>query len=144
MTAKTSLTWLENLTFNAEVDGFDLTLDSNYGFDAPLKGMRPKPLLLAALSGCSAMDAVSILSKQKITDYKLKIDMEGDVSEEQPQIYHTIRMIFRFTGDNLPKEKVIRAVELSVTKYCAVHAMLNKAAKIITQVFINNEEVWNA
>jgi putative redox protein len=144
MTAKTTLTWRENLTFDAVVDGFNLTIDSNYGFDAPLKSMQPKPLLLVALSGCSAMDAVSILSKQKISDYKLKMEMEGDVNEEQPHVYNTIRMTFLFTGENLPPEKVIRAVELSITKYCAVYAMLSKAAKIITKVLINNEEVWNA
>ncbi len=143
MTSKTQLTWLENLTFEAEVDGFKFKLDSNYGSENPLQGMRPKPLLLAALSGCSAMDAVSILTKKRITGYQLRIDMEGELTDEMPATYSTIRMNFRFTGENLPKDHIIRAVELSITKYCAVHVMLSKAAKITTTIYINNEEIWH-
>lgn len=107
-------------------------------------GPSPKPLLLSSLSGCSGMDAVGILKKMRVEDYKLEIDVEADVAEEHPKVYTAIKMTFNFTGNNLPADKVISAVEKSITKYCAVHAMLSKAAPIKTIIKINEQDVWNA
>jgi putative redox protein len=144
MTTRTNLTWKENLAFEAEVNGFKFMLDTGSDTGGTNLGPRPKPLLLAAMSGCSGMDTVSILKKMRITDYKLQINMEAEQSDEHPKIYQAIRMTFEFTGIDLPQEKVINAVELSINKYCAVYAMLKFAAKITTKIKINNKEVWNA
>jgi len=144
MTSKTTLAWIDGMSFEAEVDGHKLYIDLSEDKGGRNLGPRPKPLLLAALSGCSAMDVVSILKKMRVTDYTLKVDMEGDTTDEYPMPYHIIRMNFRLTGDSLPAENVIKAVEMSITKYCAVHDMLSKAAKIITTIYINEQEVWNA
>lgn len=140
---KTSLTWIENLAFEAEADGFSLRLDSSIDKGGKNLGVRPKPLLLVALSGCTGMDVVSILKKMRVEDYKLKIDMEADTTDEHPKTYHTIRMKFNFEGENLPLEKIINAVQLSSEKYCGVNAMLKKAAVIKSTIIINNQEVWN-
>lgn len=144
MAVKTHLKWLQNMAFEAEVDGFKFNLDLAADSGGSNLGPRPKPLLLAALSGCSGMDTVAILKKMRIEDYILDIEMEADVEDEHPKIYNSIRMTFNFEGDDLPAEKVINAVEKSITKYCAVHAMLRTAAQIKTKIFINNQEVWNA
>lgn len=143
-TAKTNVTWKGNLTFEAEVNGFKFLMDTDESMGGNNRGPRPKPLLLAALSGCSGMDVASILEKMKVPPYQLQIDAEGDNSKNEPYIYENIRLIFNFTGDDLPKDKLIHAVELSVTKYCPVFAMLKKAANIKTFVNLNNEEIWNA
>jgi len=144
MAAKTHLKWIENLAFEAEVNGFKFILDVDEKAGGNNLGPRPKPLLLAALSGCSAMDAVSILKKMRVENYKLDVDMEADVANEHPKTYQAIRMIFIFTGDNLPQDKIINAIELSITKYCAVYAVLKTSAQITTKIIINNQEVWNA
>jgi len=140
---KTSLEWADNLAFEAEVDGFHFMIDSSVEHGGENRGMRPKPLLLAALSGCSGMDVVSILTKMKITGYKLKLEMEAESTTEHPKTYHTIRMKYMFTGDNIPPEKVITAVELSSTKYCGVNAMLKNSAMIKISININNKEIWH-
>jgi putative redox protein len=106
-------------------------------------GPRPKPLLLAALSGCAGFDVVSILKKMKVSNYMLRIEMEADSTLEHPKTYHTIRMKFLLTGENIPPEHVITAVELSGKKYCGVMAMLNKAALIKTTIIINDKEIWH-
>jgi len=98
-------------------------------------------LLLAALSGCSGMDVVSILEKMNVPEYKFDVDMEADSTTEHPITYHTIRMNFLFEGVDLPKDKFVKAVKLSTEKYCGVMAMLKKAANIIVKVYINAEEV---
>lgn len=144
MKNKSTLNWIEGFSFEAEVDGHILKLDLAEEKGGKNTGPRPKPLLLAALSGCSAMDVVSILEKMRIKDYKLKVDMEADTANEHPMYYKSIVMKFYLTGNNLPPEKVKNAVEMSITKYCGVFAQLSKSADIKTKVFINEQEVWNA
>lgn len=140
---RTSLEWIDNLTFEAEVNGFHFKLDSSIDKGGNGLGPRPKPLLLAALSGCSGMDVVSILKKMKVSGFKMKMDMEADSTQEHPKTYHTIRMKFIFVGDNIPPDKVITAVELSGTKYCGVSAMLKNATLIKTTIVINEKEIWH-
>jgi putative redox protein len=143
MNTKTTLDWIGGIAFEVEVDGHKLNLDLAAEKGGKNLGPRPKPLLLAALSGCSAMDAVSILDKMKIRGYKLKIEMEAEPTTEHPVIYKTIWMNFRFSGDNLPSSKIIQAIEMSITKYCGVYAMLSKASEIKAKIFINQLEVWS-
>jgi len=143
MASKTSLEWLGDLAFEAEVDGFHFKVDSSVDKGGNNLGPRPKPLLLAALSGCSGMDVVSILQKMRISGYTLKMEMEADSTDEHPKTYHTIRMKFIFSGENLPIDKLINAVELSITKYCGVNAMLKQSADIKTTIILNEEEIWH-
>jgi putative redox protein len=140
---KTGLEWIDNLTFEAEVNGFRFMIDSATDKGGANQGPRPKPLLLAALSGCSGMDVVSILKKMKVTGFKMKMEMEADSTLEHPKTYHSIRMKYLFTGDSIPPEKVITAVELSANKYCGVSAMLKNSALIKTTIVINEEEIWH-
>lgn len=140
---RTSLEWIDNLSFEAEVNGFHFMIDSSPEHGGNNRGMRPKPLLLAALSGCSGMDVVSILNKMKVSGYKLKIEMEADSTSEHPKTYHTIRMKYVFTGDNIPPDKVIKAVELSGSTYCGVNAMLKNSAIIQTSIKINDKDIWH-
>lgn len=144
MAAKTKLNWIKNYAFETEIDGFTFNLDIAEESGGNNLGPRPKPLLLSALSGCSGMDTVGILRKMRVEDYKLEINVEADIAEEHPKVYTAIRMTYNFTGESLPADKVINAVELSITKYCAVYAMLKAAAPIKTIININEQEVWNA
>jgi putative redox protein len=143
MKAKTTINWVDNLAFEAQVDGFKLILDASVENGGNNLGPRPKPLLLAAMSTCSAMDVVSILKKMRKENYTLKVDAEADVAKEHPKTYTDITMTFVFTGDDLPQDKVINAVELSITKYCAVYATLKSSAKIHTRIIINEQEIWH-
>jgi len=133
--------WSGGMSFTAEVNGHKLIMDADPYFGGTDQGPRPKPLLLAALSGCSGMDIVSILEKMGIKDYSLEMDAQGESTTEHPIIYHTITLTYNFQGNNLPAEKIVKAVKLSLEKYCAVNAKLKKAAKIIPKIYINNLEV---
>ncbi len=104
-------------------------------------GPRPKPLLLAALTGCSGMDVVSILDKMKVGPYQLRIDTEADSTSEHPIVYHTIRLSYYFQGVDLPADKIVKAVTLSTEKYCGVNAMLQRTARVIVGIYINDKEI---
>ncbi len=141
MTIKTSTKWIGDMAFDADVFGHHVIMDADPQWGGKNKGPFPKPLLLAALSGCSGMDIVSILDKMKIKDYQLKIDVEADRTEEHPVVYKDIVISFFFTGENLPPEKVVKAVKLSTEQYCGVNAMLKKASEVTAKVYINDTEV---
>jgi len=98
MGTKTTLTWSGGMAFEAEADGHRLVLDADTAWGGKDLGPRPKPLLLLALSGCSAMDVVSLLKKMRVDDFKFRVDVDADSTTEQPVTYHTIRADFRFWG----------------------------------------------
>ncbi|MFC1887323.1 OsmC family protein [Candidatus Cloacimonadota bacterium] len=134
-----NVTWLDKMAFEAQQDGHTIILDASEEVGGENRGCRPKSLLLSGLAGCTGMDVVSILKKMKITEYKLNIKVTADLTSEHPKIFKDIIVKFEFTGENLPWDKLEKAVELSETRYCGVSAMLNKAAEIVTLITINGE-----
>lgn len=106
------------------------------------KGVRPMQSLLMALGGCSAVDIIMILKKQKqeITDFRIEIDGEREKGKE-PSLWQEVHAIFHLDG-TIDPEKAKRAVALSMEKYCSVAATLEKAeAKITWEVRVNGNLV---
>lgn len=105
-------------------------------------GMRPMQTVLAALCGCSAVDVVSILKKQKqeLTGFKILVDGEREHGKE-PSVWETVDLVFELTG-NVEPNKGFRAVKLSVDKYCSVAETVRRAGATISyKVVVNGEEV---
>ena len=93
-------------------------------------GARPMELVLVALASCSSIDIISILKKQRMNPEEFSVDVEGKRPEEvYPSPFTEIHMKFNFTG-KLDEEKVKRAIELSVEKYCSVYEMLKHSVNI--------------
>ena len=106
-----------------EIDGAPAIGGTNQGF-------RPMQLLLAAVGGCSTIDIVNILNKQKQVVEDIRISVEGEREPNvEPSLFRDIHVHFTLKG-NLPDEKVKRAVDLSMGKYCSVAKTLEKTAKI--------------
>jgi len=141
MKQKSTVTFIDKMAFDVELNGHHFTIDAGAGVGGENKGPSPKGLMLSALGGCTGMDVVSILRKMKVPEYKLYIDVTGELTEEHPKIYHTITIEFKFIGNNLPESKIKKAVELSEVRYCGVSEMLRKASKLITIIYINGEEI---
>ena len=95
-------------------------------------GARPMQLLLSALGGCSAIDVVSILKKQRqpIRDFKVTIQGERE-KDAVPSLWTSVHLRFDLSGAIEP-EKAWRACELSVNKYCSVAETLRRAGAQIT------------
>jgi putative redox protein len=93
-------------------------------------GASPMELVLIALAGCTAMDVISILQKkrQQVTDFEVRV--QADKTEQHPRVFTAARVEYVVTGDSVQADAVARAVELSTTKYCSVHAMLKQAMPI--------------
>ncbi len=129
------------MSFDAVVNGHHIKMDVPKEHSGNDTGPTPKPLLLVSLTGCTGMDVVSILKKMKVKDYSFEMDAEGVPTVEHPMVYESITIHFRFTGSDLPEDKIIKAVTISSEKYCAVNAMLKKSSDVIRKIYINDKEV---
>ena len=122
----------------SDQNGHTIKIDSSPESGGQNYGVRPMQSLLMALAGCSAIDVISILKKQRqeVTDYEMTVSGEREQGKE-PSLWKTIGVDFHLYGD-IDEDKAARAVELSIYKYCSVAATLMKAgAEIKTQVFVH-------
>jgi putative redox protein len=93
-------------------------------------GMRPMQLLLAAFGGCSVIDIINILKKQRQDLQDVKVTVTGEREKDVvPSLYTEVHVHFKLFG-NLDKDKAEKAVSLSVDKYCSVAKTLEKSAKV--------------
>jgi putative redox protein len=93
-------------------------------------GMRPMQMLLAAMGGCSGIDVISVLKKQRQDLRDIKITITGEREKDAvPSLYTEVHAHFRLYG-NVDPQKAEKAVNLSVEKYCSVARTLEKNAKI--------------
>jgi putative redox protein len=102
-------------------------------------GVRPMQMLLMGLAGCSAIDVIAILKKQRqeIKDYKMVVNGEREAGKE-PSLWKDINIEFHLYG-TIDEDKAIKAAELSLNKYCSVAATLEKAgAQIKWRVFVHS------
>lgn len=130
------LSWLSNMAFQTDLDGHSLTIDASKEGGGDDLGPRPKKLLLVALAGCTGIDVIMILKKMKIVPDSFNVLVEGDLTDEQPVKYHTVKIIYQFKGASLPLDKLQKAVDLSQEKYCGVSANLRDALTLQTEIRI--------
>jgi len=91
---------------------------------------RPVDLLLASLGGCSGVDVLNILKKQKQDVREFNVDITGTQAENHPKYFTEINIVFVLKGKNIKKEFVERAMDLSHNKYCSVGQSLEPKVKI--------------
>lgn len=140
MAHSTKLVFEEGMRFEAELDNHKFFIDTSKESGGTDKGPRPKALMLTALAGCTGMDVVSILKKMRVSDFKFNLEVKADLTEDHPVVYKSIDLYYSFEGENLPKDKILKAVDLSENRYCGVSAMISKAAPIKAHVIFNGEE----
>ena len=130
------VTWLENMAFEAEVNGHKIILDADSSVGGENKGPRPKPFMLTALAGCTGMDVVSILKKMRVKPDYFNVVVDGELTEEHPKQFFKMHVIYEFKGNELPMDKLKKAVSLSEDRYCGVSAMYNKVIELTSEIKI--------
>jgi len=110
--------------------GSKVHIDASPDIGGQNLGMRPMQMLLAAMGGCSVIDIINILKKQRQDLKDVKVTVTGEREQGAvPSLYTEVHAHFRLYG-NLDKDKVEKAVSLSVEKYCSVAKTLEKTAKV--------------
>ena len=126
----------EKMAFEVEVNGHKIIIDADEKVGGENMGPRPKPLMLAALGGCTAMDVVSILRKMRVNFENVNVKVDGELTEEHPRHFYKIHLTYEFTGRDLPLEKLEKAVNLSQDKYCGVSYSYTKAMELTHEIRI--------
>ena len=129
--------WEKNNIFNTEIDGHKITIDLAKDAGGDDVGPRPKKLMLVAAAGCSGLDIVEVVRKMRIDIQSFDIDIEAELSEEYPIQYTSMKVVYQFTGENLPVKKLERACKLSFDNYCGVLAVYKKAIPVSYEVRVN-------
>jgi putative redox protein len=110
--------------------GNKVHIDASPDIGGTNQGMRPMQMLLAAMGGCSSIDIINILKKQRQDLKDIKITVTGEREKDAiPSLYTEVHAHFKLFG-NLDADKVEKAVSLSVEKYCSVAKTLEKSAKV--------------
>lgn len=130
----TSTTWTGARTFKSEQRNAKIELDSDAGFS-------PKALLLTGLAGCSGVDVVEILEKMRVPFASLRIEAEADQTDEPPKVFKDIHLKYILVMEEEHRDKVQKAIDLSLEKYCGVAAMLKKNSGIDYTIEIQPEAV---
>lgn len=118
--------------FNFEASnegGFTVELDAKPAIGGEGKGFRPMEMLLIGLGGCSGIDMVNMLTKQKEPLDDVKIKINATRRAEIPEIFEVIDIHFDLFGE-LNVQKVERALNMTFEKYCSVSDILGRSAKI--------------
>lgn len=122
-----------------DANGHTVNIDSAADSGGANFGVRPMQLLLMGIGGCSGIDIVAILKKQRQTveEFSMKIEGEREKGKE-PSLWKSVNIIFELKGE-IDIDKAERACALSMDKYCSVAETLRRSGTEITwKVVVNN------
>jgi putative redox protein len=106
-----------------------------------VKGASPMELLLMGVGGCSAIDVVSILKKQRQKIVSYKMEVEGKRKEfKEAKPFEAIHVTLYLEGE-IDEAKALRAADLSFEKYCSVSITMEASVKITYSVVVNGKKV---
>lgn len=126
----------ENVQFVAtNAAGAKIVIDGPPDMGGKDGGLRPMETLLSALAGCSSIDVIHIMGKQRQDLQGLSVEVEGQRADAVPAVFTHIHL--RFTGSGpIDPVKFQKAVDLSMEKYCSVSHMLQPHVKITAEAVV--------
>ena len=127
---KTIVEYSGGMAFVGKVaSGHDVHMDGGEGSGGIDSAPRPVEILLSSLGGCTGMDVVSILRKMKTEPKSLQIEIRDERASEYPKVITKTHLIYRVQGE-VPEENLIKAIELSLAKYCPIANTLRGVSEI--------------
>jgi putative redox protein len=134
------VTWQGKLTFTGTADsGFQLPLGTEPAVGGDDDGFRPMELLAVGLAGCTAMDVISILSKKRQDVTGFEVQVHAGRASEHPKVITDAVIEYYVTGRSLDEAALLRAIELSATRYCPAQAMFGQLMPIELKYHIFEE-----
>nr|WP_298990872.1 OsmC family protein [uncultured Polaribacter sp.] len=134
--------WTQKSQFETDnPSGYKFTMFDKSQDNGDVVGFAPKALMLSSLAGCSGLDVVSLLEKMRAEVADFYIEVSGELTDEHPKYYHKVKVDYHFSDVNLQEDKIQKAVNLSVTKYCGVMEMFRRFATVETEIHLHKKEV---
>ncbi|MBN2370078.1 MAG: OsmC family protein [Vicinamibacteria bacterium] len=130
---KASMTWKGGLKFEGvSAFGNKVAIDAAKGAGGGEDGVKPTELLLWGIAGCTGIDVIRILRKQRQEIDSLEIEVVGRQNDDYPKPFHTIEVKYHVVGRNVDPDKLAKAIELSEGKYCVVSQTVQRETTITT------------
>ncbi|HJQ60993.1 MAG TPA: OsmC family protein [Vineibacter sp.] len=140
MSVTARIAWVEGALFVAESgSGHTVTMDGSPDDGGRDLAARPMEMVLIGMGGCTAIDVVSMLKKQRQDIRDVVVELAAERADSPPKVFTKVTVIYRVRGKNLNRALVERAVTLSEDKYCSATAMIKKTADVGHEVVL--EEV---
>lgn len=135
------LSWQGGYQFaSSDTHGHSVTVDAPMNDGDEFAGMMPGGLLLSSLAGCSGIDVVNILRRQRQNVTSLEISVVGYQQPDPPWTYENIKLRYVVRGTGLRESLVERAIKLSEEKYCSVGATLSGRCEITSSYEIVDDD----
>ena len=123
--------WIEDMKMMAESgSGHSVIMDGPEDLGGINIGFRPMEMVLIGMAGCSIIDIVSIIKKMREVVTICRAEVTAKRAEKEPKVFNEINIKFKLEGANLNTNKVEKAINLSIEKYCSASIMFAKTAKI--------------
>jgi putative redox protein len=133
--------WKQRLTFTGTANsGFDVPLGAETRVGGDEDGFRPMELIATGLAGCTAMDVISILQKKRQDVTAFEVRVNAGRAEEHPKVFTSAVIEYIVSGHGVEEAALLRAIELSATRYCPAQAMFEKVFPISLHYQIYEEE----
>ncbi len=119
------VTWSQGLSFTGSANtGFNVPLGADPAVGGANDGFRPLELMAVSLAGCTAMDVVSIIQKKKQDVTGFEVQVQAQQKNDHPRVFTAAKITYLITGHQVDESAVVRAIELSATRYCPAQSML--------------------
>lgn len=132
---KISTTYQGGMRFTSE-GAVSVVMDAAESAGGKGEAPTPKQMVLHGLAGCTGMDVAAILGKRKVPYEHFSIDVEAEQTEYHPKVFKSVKLTYRFVANPDDRKKIERAIALSKESFCGVSAMLEKTAKIESELII--------
>ena len=134
------MSWQGGLKFDGtSAFGHKISTDGGRKAGGKEEGYKPTELLLYGIAGCTGIDVVRILEKQRQELAGLEIEVIAHQNEDYPKPFHTVEVKFTARGKDLDPKKLAKAIELSESKYCVLSQTVQAPAKVTTSYEIISE-----
>lgn len=118
--------------------GHEVLIDGPPDLGGENRGPRPMEMVLVALGSCTSVDVVMMVKKMRATLTGFSVGVDGSRRDEDPKIFERIVLDYRIASPDLKPEQAVRAVRLSMEKYCSVTAMLRHDVDFVVRVLLND------
>lgn len=123
--------WHSQLTFTGSAEtGFQVPLDTSVKLGGNDDGFRPMELIAIGIAGCTAMDVISILQKKRQNVTEFEVVVHAKRTTEHPMVFTSAEIEYLVSGQSIDEAAVVRAIELSATRYCPAQSMFSKIMPI--------------
>jgi putative redox protein len=140
MSVTARIAWVEGALFVGESgSGHTVTMEGSPDAGGRDLAARPMEMVLIGMGGCTAIDVVSMLKKQRQDIRDVVVELAAERAQNPPKVFTNVKVIYRVRGKNLNRALIERAVSLSEDKYCSATAMIRKTADVSHEVVL--EEV---